>query len=113
MSEIKHTPLPWQVWQTLINCNEYGGHWIEPADKDQDICISGSGGARSYTRRVIDTQIHDDNKANAEFIVRACNSHYDLLECLKNSIDAMEKFGIADGGIPAAKEAIDKAEGRT
>lgn len=66
------TPGPWQVHQTVIHGVTHGGHWVEVADEDQLIQISGSGGARSYTQRVFDTQGHDDNEANARYIA-ACN----------------------------------------
>lgn len=41
------------------------------ADEEQLIQMSGSGGARSYTRRVVDPQDHDDNEANAAHIANA------------------------------------------
>lgn len=66
------TPGVWQVHQTVIHGKAYGGHWVEVTDEDQLIQISGSGGARSYTQRVFETQGHDDNEANARYVA-ACN----------------------------------------
>lgn len=66
------TPGTWGAHQTVIHGRAYGGHWVEVADEDQLIQISGSGGARSYTQRVFDTQGHDDNEANARYVA-ACN----------------------------------------
>ena len=67
------TPGPWVVRETVIHDRKYGGLWIEALDPEQDdgklrICISGSGGARSYTTRVVDIQTHDANDANARLI---------------------------------------------
>ena len=64
------TPGPWHSYQTTIHGNKYGGHWVAVSDPAQLIQISGSGGARSFTQRVVDTQDHDDNEANAAHIAR-------------------------------------------
>lgn len=66
------TPGEWVAHQTVIHGRAYGGHWVEVANEDQLIQISGSGGARSFTQRVFDTQDHDDNEANARYVA-ACN----------------------------------------
>jgi len=75
----KATPGPWVVCQTVIHGKDYGGHWVEgveldpedPAHPERLVQISGSGGARSWTARIFDRQIHDDNEANALFIAAA------------------------------------------
>lgn len=69
------TPGPWVAKQTVIHGNEYGGWWLEGVDPNPEdakyperlVQISGSGGARSYTTRIIDRQIHDDNEANMKW----------------------------------------------
>lgn len=69
------TPGPWVAKQTVIHGNEYGGWWLEGIDLEPEdatrperlVLISGSGGARSYTTRIIDRQIHDDNEANMKW----------------------------------------------
>lgn len=54
---------------------------------------------------------------NAEFIVRACNSHYDLLEACKAALDGLYSYRALDGNCSAMSEkakleaAIQKAEG--
>lgn len=58
-----HTPLPWE--------RELGGKrgaWIQGTDGNWSALSCGQTDAEA--------------SANAEFIVRACNSHYELLEAL-------------------------------
>jgi len=58
----KHTALPWEEHDYYVS------------DKDGNtIALTDNGDPEKF-------EIH---QANAEFIVRACNSHYDLLEALK------------------------------
>ncbi|MHB1310508.1 MAG: ead/Ea22-like family protein [Gemmatimonadaceae bacterium] len=64
------TPGKWSVRETVINGIRYGGHWVE-TDHEAMIQITGSGGARSFTRRVFERQVHDDNEANAAYIAAA------------------------------------------
>src|SRR5690554_3239297 len=76
MSEQKFTPGPWVVRETVVGGKRYGGCWVEALDPEDErgerlIKISGSGGARSYTTRVVDIQMHDDNDANAHLISAA------------------------------------------
>ena len=59
-----------------------------------------------------------DDKANAEFIVKACNSHYDLLEALKGAQEELRLIRMKDTGAVyntviriQIKQAIKKAEG--
>lgn len=59
------------------------------------------------------------NKANAEFIVRAVNSHEELLEASQGLLNALQARlmrtgcnGPEESAIKALKQAIAKAEGR-
>lgn len=73
------TPGPWKVCETTIHGRKYGGCWVEGPDVDDGdgrphgllIPISGSGGSMSYTTRVVDSQDHDHNDANAHLIASA------------------------------------------
>jgi hypothetical protein len=73
------TPGPWKCCETTIHGIKYGGCWVEgPAVDEGDgmprglpIPISGSGGAMSYTTRLVDIQVHDHTDANARFIAYA------------------------------------------
>lgn len=66
----KHTPTPWRIdkrCSTLI-----------VAAKDRGICSTGG-----YSDNSINSEdLLNENKANAELIVRACNSHEALLSAL-------------------------------
>ena len=70
MTGTAHTPLPW---------------WID----DDGFIASGSGDdyqtvADPHCRPTVD--YGDENGANADFIMRACNSHHDLLAVLKVAV---------------------------
>ncbi len=73
------TPGPWKCCETTIHGHKYGGCWVEGPDVDDGdgmlhgllIPISGSGGAKSFTTRLVDIQDHDHNDANARFIAWA------------------------------------------
>ena len=82
-----HTPTPWK-----LDDIGYGAR-INP-----DIAWVGYGSAH-------DNKTH---RANAEFIVRACNSHYDLLEALQK---AVSRQGFTNAELIAARDAIAKATG--
>lgn len=101
MSEIKHTPLPWQYNYDDVLASEYA---------DDLICNC--------------EWRDEEGKANAAFIVRACNSHYELLEALKDTLSALGNFYDSDNDnrndpmmqsigktMDKASNAIKKAEG--
>lgn len=102
----QHSPLPWRVWQTL------GGD-----GERQIIAADGLTGAQSYEVAWLDA--HTCAPANAEFIVRACNSHYAMLEALKACSFAFAKLVAASGAftdeyatvLDRASAAIQQAEG--
>ena len=102
MSEVKHTPLPWQ------------SEW---PDEEGDRYI-----ASTVTTTCTETavaKLREDQMEDASFIVMACNSHYDLLGALKLFVRAekMARDGNppqdADELIEIGESAIAKAEGRT
>ena len=84
-----HTPTPWQSWK-----NDSG--------------IYGFGNPKSPSGRAF-------NEVDANFIIRAVNSHDELLEACKGLLLILDGSDIAhfnDGNILQAKEAIKKAEGK-
>lgn len=90
--EIKHTPLDWG----------HQGHFVFAKDGIPFITCEG-----------------DNMLYNAEFIVRACNSHYELLEALKLLLKETQPayHDCLDNGEPEchfciADKAIAKAEGK-
>lgn len=102
--EQKHTPLPW--------------HWAK-ARTMQHLHDTKNSCFAQISMPIWATVSHGENdmreqyKADAEFIVRACNSHYELLEALKH-LARYEAFSDSSWypAIKAAQEAIAKAEGK-
>ncbi len=99
MSETKHTPLPWAAQQGG-NCSRIWGYGTQPLNYPVAVC----------ERDPID--INGTHEANAEFIVRACNAHDDLLVACKAMVQAAQQRDPALGGVAAtlAEAAIAKAE---
>lgn len=92
---------PWVVRETMINGVAYGGHWVEAIDTDPEdaryperlVQITGSGGARSFTTRIFERQIHDDNEANARFVAAANPATIlALLDRIESAERALEPF---------------------
>lgn len=104
MTKTKHTPLPWFIMDYM----DY--------EETKQVAISDETATRYIA--VLDDNDETD-EANAAFIVRACNNHYELLEALENAANVLA--GIATGDLktidrdsPAllkARTAIAKAEG--
>lgn len=111
---IAHTPTPWSICTDPANDSWYAG-----------ITISGKTGQGKTDYRVADVFVlNHAYKANAEFIVRACNAHDDLLAALKAALETVELptgIGLGVGGLefrfPAwveqARAAISKAESQS
>ena len=107
--ETKHTPTPWTVEDptgtglVIVQANLPTYHWAFIATVDTDMDAT--------------TQIdHPVMEANAEFIVRACNAHDDLLAALTKLKDFVaslqwgQKFpGRPHAEMDAAERAIAKA----
>lgn len=73
------TPGPWRTNATILHGKKYGVLWVEAPEL---IRITGSGGSQSYTHVVTDTQIHDDNDANARLIAAAPTLAADTLRLM-------------------------------
>ncbi len=74
-----HTPLPWHS-----------------DDKDEQFVIVRTNDKIIYV--IEESQPTPEDRANASFIVKACNSHYELLEYLKLCLGTFEKMKLA--GVP-------------
>ena len=104
MSE--HTPLPWEVVPVARprRVRLPVSHYIEAIDGDKGVILAA----------LIQDQFPETKmaEANAEFIVRACNAHYDLLEACKLALEsyriASEHHNIEFDAIPI-EDAIKKA----
>ncbi len=77
MTDTPHTPLPWKGTDSRTGIFSAG----EPLGKNK---IIGICAVDAVSRPL------SENIANADFILTACNSHYDLLE-------ALEKIANLDG----------------
>ena len=94
MADLQHTPTPWSIGRR---------RWITGGNVDiaRIHSVSKIGEAEAV--------------ANAEFIVRACNSYYDLLETLDilrlDLENNGEIFGTDEARITLMEEAIANAEG--
>jgi hypothetical protein len=73
----QHTPTPWQI-------GEYTPYTVEHGRRS--ICSTGG-----YSSNVNPERVSAENIANAEFIVRACNSHERVVAALK-AIIACEAY---------------------
>lgn len=110
MSEVKHTPGPWKIVRHM------GFDFQDAEERDDPECQMGFAGPNGervcwfgHSADYYPTEGDEPSEADARLIEAAP----DLLRHLKASIDALERFGITDGGIPEAKETIAKAEGRS
>jgi hypothetical protein len=88
MSNDKHTPLPWVA----------NGRYIGTPNH-----LSYVGEVRDENGNWSDTV---KSRGDAAFIVRACNSHYELLDCLK---EARRHINGADIDLGYIDEVIAKA----
>lgn len=97
----QHAPTPW----TVYDAGSEGYPGIDAGWRS--IVMFGSADEECGVRG--DT--HAEAEANARFIVRAVNCHDELLTHLIAAVDALEAFGVQNGGIPEMKAAIAKARG--
>lgn len=96
MTQPKHTPLPWAYMRIEKTYTAHDGRYVTVATVYQ--------GDKAIAR------CH--NVEDADFIVRACNSHYELLNGMKEIL-SLSDLDMADGDKAreiAARE-IAKAEG--
>lgn len=104
MSEIKHTPLPWE--------------WVKQEDRDPILVSKLTG------ETIIDSAPYENiwfatfnNNSDgivpdAEFIVRACNSHYELVEALESAnFTYLGDQYVAVINPDVVKQALNKAKG--
>jgi hypothetical protein len=95
---MKHTPLPWHFQDEYIRADS------------ENMDDSGNIVADVYVKP---SSTHDDiMQANAAFIVRACNSHYEMLAALKGMLSIADRYtGVCLKEIDNARAAIAKAKG--
>lgn len=81
MTKAAHTPLPWFVSRALIG------------QKSESLrVVNGDGAVVALAKAA-----RGNKQANGEFIVRACNSHYESLEALEAARPYVANVVEADG----------------
>ncbi len=102
---MEHTKLPWTEPRIYKDCD------------NRPYCISIYGGELTIAvhQHGVNSKNCDEAKANAEFIVKACNAHYEMLGVLKRMVLYFDKSDMLPElkfKIDGAKQAIAKAEGK-
>ena len=85
-----HTPLPWRVCPSFPADIQADGTEIASCFEEKHI-------GQTWTIEGPITVSYGEHKANAAFIVRACNSHYALVEALREARDQILTFANARG----------------
>jgi len=97
---MKHTPLPWFIAKPKL---------AGPKAENDRLIHTTEG---KHIAEVFQYQSHQDQdgpaEANAEFIIRACNSYYDLVEVCKEIFNAFEHFERIEGCNQQEQDALDK-----
>lgn len=112
-TEVKHTPTPWKQEGRAVKGGEYEAETI-------NISLTGKPGKIQMTKsyRVRFTVMHEED---ADFIVRAVNSHEDLLDIAKMALDVANRGdgfqqgvkGIHHGIAYRLAKVIKQAEGKS
>jgi hypothetical protein len=97
MTKSKHTPLPWKVYYAKNN-----GQVILGTGEENGCAIQTHQGA--FWRDDVEA------KANAEFVVKCVNTHYLMLEALKN-LENDDGKAMPATAWKLVQDAIAKAEG--
>lgn len=106
-----HTPGPWRLTAVKRNLDTKYYHVNSYAREDFTplICTVDFG-----AQKMSDKASKEINEANAAFIVKAVNSHYELLAIAKALVSNFDNPNIPAGFIPnlinAARVIIDKTE---
>ena len=86
-----HTPGKWRASECRSTCN---------------VNILETGKRDGVVIGILNRSTAVENRANAQFVVTACNSHYDLLEVLKNAIISIQITKLPRGSGVASNEQI-------
>lgn len=122
----KHTPLPWKMVSKPSYHNGLTYTSVQPVTPDEEATkqlamMNGEFHVCRMNHTAAGWRI-SYHRANAEFIVRACNSHYDLLDAAKlalrvaeswihDQLDGTSAFDPAWEELAPVRSVIAKAEG--
>jgi len=106
---MEHTPGPWHVTNDQYSSALFGNHigfTIKSWDGRllRDVCNITLNNAVGIPEA--------ERKANAQFIVRACNCHDELLEACRLTLDILDNIttdNFSKGGDKPAREALEQA----
>jgi hypothetical protein len=105
---MKHTELPWTCSKPLKGFN------TESISVDKD---EGANSKRMIfeisSNFLCCSELNEEDRANAKFIVKACNSHYELLEALQLTLKLLSGDPCKDVNekpIDIIKRAVQNAE---
>lgn len=97
MSRVKHTPLPWGVSYGLdLSNDQKPAHYVAGPNPEQ----IGIKIATPWIKGAWDDDA--EARANVEFIVRACNAHYEMEEVLARFVDHVR---VGSGSKPVTRSA--------
>ena len=103
MADQKHTPLPWKH-RKHDDWSQYYGNIEGEYGKNE----SGIMEIRTIAVTLKYGE-PEENEANAEFIVQACNNHYEMLKLLK---DVVECPNLPYAGLVKIESLINEIEGK-
>ena len=92
----KHTPLPWSLQVDGTGVHQIaGGRAPDPITEAryEFIATLHYGGPVSGPESLWRWTTFDEMRANAAFLCRAVNAHYELLEAAERAIDYIEEIG--------------------
>ena len=108
----KATARPWRV----STANDYSGIVIESSERKPDdrqtICTMEFDETHvQYCESAAEAfagDVHDETKANAAFIVRACNHHAELVAALRNAVECLAVCAedSEEAGYPSRAESV-------
>ena len=103
-SKPKHTPTPWEIDEGDVRIKS----------DDYEVCRA-SDLPSSFGKYDYGDKGEEEQKANAEFIVRACNVYDELVEACKSALSALNSISSYDQEsmeVKSLKQAIAKTEGK-
>ena len=123
----QHTKTPWSIgyWSGQCHINhkhnvsdcKYDYYISKPRESnDYSSCCIAGGDKENYFDVIHPPEMYEYNKeiyaANAKFIVKAVNSHDELVEALKEAVNYIKgDFIDADGIVEKLENALKNAEG--
>lgn len=103
---MEHTSLPWKVHTHSHIDHE---QWLSILQGAWDITHNGASNPAIVACSKYSAMTDAENLANAEFIVRAVNSHDDLVEALEFALQQLIDPNRGPSGTTAAQDQVQKA----